>query len=94
MRFLWVKLNRGAKIGSIVGAVAILPFATYVSASLGSLAGRPASATLGSFLKWGVMTLVFAFAWLALLSGGAVVGGALGTFLWKLVGRAPTTLDS
>lgn len=93
IRALWTKLNRGAKIGAIVGALGILPFASYTAIGLGYLARRSASATLGSFLAWGITGLVFALAWLALLSGSAVIVGALGTFVWKLVGPLPTTFD-
>lgn len=93
MRYLWAKLNRGAKIGSILGATGILPFAAYVAIGLGSLAERSAS-TLASFLAWVMAALVFAVALVLLMSGGAVVGGALGTFVWKLVGTSPTIFDS
>jgi len=91
MRELWAKLNRGAKIGSIVGIIGILPFGTYAALGFGSLAERSVSAA--SFFAWGLATLAFAVVWLGLLSGGAVIGGALGTFVWKLVGPLPENVD-
>jgi hypothetical protein len=81
----WAKLSRGAKAGSILGALGILPFGTYVAIGMAYTSGRSISARTGSFLGFLAGGLASLAVFVAVLLVAAGFGGMLGDFIGRLV---------
>jgi hypothetical protein len=85
---LWKGLSRGARIGSIVGGVALLPCATYSGIALGTLGGGWGWNIAGMFGVWvGIVFTVVAVGGGIVLTGAAV-GGVLGAVIGRLFRNA------
>jgi len=81
---LWLKLGRAGRIGAVVGAVGILPSATYAAVAFGGSKGL-ASRVDGPIVRWTATMVTFALIWLAILLAAAAAGGVLGASIGKLM---------
>jgi hypothetical protein len=75
---LWIKPSRGARIGSIVGAAAILPCATYIGVVLGTLGGGWSWSIGGIVGAWVGIILTVLSVGGSIALAGATIGGIVG----------------